>query len=181
MRIPHQTRIQNPSKNLPKRSADREPSPTKRHIERVPHVLIIRLRVASDVPPLPVVVLGQNRHEIVHEEDGVVVSEHEPPHVFVISPINRLLDDASDADRRSETAGEGVGKPGGVLGDDYRREIGIESAGAAIEEDDGAGGGGGGVPETDVGAAAEPGVARGGDGEEKVAALGGEERQGASD
>ena len=54
------------------------------------------------------------------------------------------------------------------MGEDYRREgvigIGIESA--AIEEDDGARGGVGRVPEADVGAAAEPGVARGGDREE---------------
>ena len=56
------------------------------------------------------------------------------------------------------------------MGDDHGREgviaigIGIESsAAAAIEEDDGARGGVGGVPEADVGAAAEPGVARGGD------------------
>ena len=174
VRVPHQTRIQNLSKNLPKRSTDSESTTTKGHIKGVPHVLIIKLRVTPNVPPLPMIILAQNRHQIIHKEDSVIIPENEPPHVFVIPPINRLLDDASHADRGSEAAGEVVREPGDVFGDGYRREswIGIESA--AIEEDDGARGLGG-VPEADVGAAGEPGAVRGGDGEEQVAALGGED------
>ena len=45
------------------------------------HVLLDALRASADVPHLLVIVLGENLHEIIREEDGVVISHHEPTYI----------------------------------------------------------------------------------------------------
>lgn len=98
VRVPHQARVQHPSQNPRQRRADREPSPSERHPERVTHVRHVPLRPAPDVVPLLGVVLRQGPHQIVGEEDRVVVAEHEPPHAGGVEAGDGFLDDAGDSD-----------------------------------------------------------------------------------
>lgn len=135
-------------------------------------ILLVALRIAPNIVPLGVIILGQHTDQIVHEEHRVVVPKHVPPDPR-FAPVHGLLDDPGHPNRRPEAPGESVREPGGVLGDYGGGEVrgGFAAIGEAVEEGDGAGGVWG-VPEAEVRAAAGEGEGGGGDGEEEVAAGG---------
>lgn len=116
MAIPIQARIQNLRECSSERIANGEASATERHAEPVLRVLPDALRPRSDVVPFGPIVLVQRREEVLGEEDGVVVAEHDPVDVGEVS-IDELFGDAGDASGGAETAREGVGEAGGVGGD----------------------------------------------------------------
>lgn len=67
-----------------------ETATAKRHVIPVHHVLLDALRASADVPHLLVIVLGENLHEIICEEDGVVISHHKPSYIWQIQPDLRF-------------------------------------------------------------------------------------------
>lgn len=169
--VPHQARVKNIGQSLGQRVAYGEPATTKRHVKRVLRVLIIALGVTPHVEPPVRIVLGQGPHQIVHDEHSVIVAEHEPTHIR-LAEGDDLLDDTSHADRRPEASTESVREPGGVAGDDDRRDGAIAGLRNRLVEEHEAAGSFRGVPEADEGLAASPGGRGGGNGEDEVAARG---------
>ena len=96
--IPLETPVHRVRQTRRERAADRETAAAERHVVRVHHVLLDALRVPADVPHLLVVVLREDLDEILREEDGVVVSHHEPPHVGEVQTV-AIPDHACDPNR----------------------------------------------------------------------------------
>ena len=76
--LPWEAVILHSCQGLDKRVAKGKPASTEGHVVRKQDILEMAFGVATDVVHFGVVILGQDSNEIVREEEGVIVSEHEP-------------------------------------------------------------------------------------------------------
>jgi hypothetical protein len=120
VRVPEHARVERGREAARERPADRDAGAAVRHGEAVQRVLRRGLGARAEVPGLAVVVPAQRVEQVREDEGGVVVGEHEPPHILLLLLIQRgdeLPGDARDADGRGEAAPVGVGEARRVGGD----------------------------------------------------------------
>lgn len=156
---------------LGERIAEHNPGPTKPLVEREPNIRHVKLRRRAHVVMLRVLISRQHFHQILHEENRVVVSDHHPPRAPARVP-HRLLYPVDDPHgrrrrrpRRRRQLGEVVGEFEGRGAGRPREEVG----GGGLVEVDVAAGLVGPPPRLDVASAEVPAAFGSQDSEGEVA------------
>lgn len=121
MRVPIKTRIKNLSQHLRKRIAYSKTCSSKGHIIREHLVLSKTLRIRPNIVPQPIIVFRQCPDQVFRQEDRIIVSKHEPPHVRMVQ-AHDLRHHAGDPYSRAEPVPERVAETGRVLRNAYGRE-----------------------------------------------------------